>query len=535
MKAPLFVNSHVGRDLLQTSQVFKTERTVIWEYVANSLQYHEEAIPPEVFVRIDTKGRTISIRDNGRGMDREGLAHFFTMHGENQERKDGRIGRGQFGTGKSAAFGIADRLVVSSVRGGLKNSVSLTREAIQSVDDGSGIPLDELESDVPTNDPNGTEITISEVHLKRMDRESVIQYIERKLPPYQHDIAVYIGTHKCEFHEPEINEKHELVMSSEELKVLGDGKATIKVAKSPLDPASRGIQIFSHGNWLASTEAGLEGREMADYIFGEAEIPSLEEYEGPIKPIDNTRSGELNGESEIVQALYRFLSPKLDEIRRELVDRKRKAAQSERNKQLAEEAREIAELLSSDFADFRLNLLQMHSGLTKQALPSDTVEGQGTWVEGGMSLADFIESYVPGINNHDQSGENGPDLPKPVRPKEDGNTTGKQEPNPKRKQVGGVDVEYQTLGLVEHRARFLPEHGMIVINLDHPQLAKSLEESDGGLDGTSFKKLSREVAFTEYAIALARMREEVGHYVDAQEPLFDIRETIDRLNRPLTS
>jgi len=535
MKAPLFVNSHVGRDLLQTSQVFKNERTVIWEYVANSLQYHEEGIPPEVFVSIDTKGRTIIVRDNGRGMDREGLAHFFTMHGENQERKDGRIGRGQFGTGKSAAFGIADSLVVTSVRGGLRNSVSLTREAIQSVDDGAGIPLDEQEADAPTSEPNGTEIVISQVHLKRMDRESVIQYIERKLPPHQRDIGVYIGTHRCEFHEPEISEKHERIVSSDERKVLGDGRVTIKVAKSPLDPASRGIQIFSHGNWLASTEAGLEGREMAEYLFGEAEIPSLEEYDGPIKPIDNTRSGNLNAESEIVQSLYRFLSPKLDELRRELVDRKKKAAQSERNKQLAEEAKEIADLLSSDFADFRLNLLQMHSGLTKQTLPSDAVEGQETWVEGGLSLADFIEIYTPGINNHDQSGENGPNLPNPVRPKEDGNTTGQQERDAKRKHGGGVDVEYQSLGLAEHRARFLPEHGMIVINLDHPQLAKSLVESDVGLDGASFKKLSREVAFTEYAIALARMREEVGHYVDAQEPLFDIRETIDRLNRPLIS
>src|SRR5262245_26927996 len=107
MKASLVVRSHVGRDLLQSAAVFRNERAVIWEYVSNGLQYVEPGTPPEVRVRIDDRKKRISIADNGRGMMWSDLENFFIMHGENLDRKAGRMGRGMFGTGKSAAFGIA--------------------------------------------------------------------------------------------------------------------------------------------------------------------------------------------------------------------------------------------------------------------------------------------------------------------------------------------------------------------------------------------------------------------------------------------
>src|SRR5918995_1352844 len=124
----LVLQSDVGRDLLQSADHFKTDRAVVWEYVVNSLQYTNPGIPPEVMVTINEKKKTITIADNGRGMDKADLQHFFTMHGENRERAAGRIGRGMFGTGKSAAFGIASTLTVSSVKDGKKTTVRLTRE-----------------------------------------------------------------------------------------------------------------------------------------------------------------------------------------------------------------------------------------------------------------------------------------------------------------------------------------------------------------------------------------------------------------------
>ena len=110
----IFVRSHVARDLLQNAALFKTDKLVIREYVSNGLQYTDPGTNPVVRVFLDSKRKCIRISDNGRGMDWASLQNFFVMHGENIDRKQGRPGRGRFGTGKSAAFGIADKLQITT-------------------------------------------------------------------------------------------------------------------------------------------------------------------------------------------------------------------------------------------------------------------------------------------------------------------------------------------------------------------------------------------------------------------------------------
>lgn len=112
----IVVKSHVARDLLQNAGLFKTDKLVVWEYVSNGLQYVDPGTNPEVRVKLKANPLRIVISDNGRGMDKDGLRNFFVMHGENVDRKEGKPGRGRFGTGKSAAFGIADTLRVSTIR-----------------------------------------------------------------------------------------------------------------------------------------------------------------------------------------------------------------------------------------------------------------------------------------------------------------------------------------------------------------------------------------------------------------------------------
>jgi hypothetical protein len=88
----LKVRSHVGRDLLQSAQLFRHEHAVIWEYVSNGLQYKDPATRPTVIVEIDPKAKKIQITDNGRGMRMQDLHRYFQMHGENLDRKqDGLV------------------------------------------------------------------------------------------------------------------------------------------------------------------------------------------------------------------------------------------------------------------------------------------------------------------------------------------------------------------------------------------------------------------------------------------------------------
>src|SRR2546423_450424 len=150
----IVVKSHVARDLLQSAGLFKTDKLVVWEYVSNGLQYIEPGIAPIVRVTLDSKGRRITVSDNGRGMDWEGLQNFFIMHGENIDRKTGRPGRGRFGTGKSAAFGIADVIRIRTVSRGMRSIVELSRIGIESMSGGDEIPVKVMEREVNVVEAN---------------------------------------------------------------------------------------------------------------------------------------------------------------------------------------------------------------------------------------------------------------------------------------------------------------------------------------------------------------------------------------------
>jgi hypothetical protein len=70
---------------------------------------------------------------------------------------------------------------------------------------------------------------------------------------------------------------------------------------------------------------------------------------------------------------------------------------------------------------------------------------------------------------------------------------------------------------------------VIIINLDHPEIAEAL--TGGGVEEVAFRRLSYEVAFTEYALALSQEMAQAGHFMDVFEPLTEARYTLNRITR----
>ncbi len=65
--------------------------------------------------------------------------------------------------------------------------------------------------------------------------------------------------------------------------------------------------------------------------------------------------------------------------------------------------------------------------------------------------------------------------------------------------------------------------------MDHPQI--SAAKGDGPTTDLVFRRLAYEVAFSEYAIALAYELAENDEFLDMTEPVSEIRETINRMGR----
>jgi hypothetical protein len=536
----LKVTSHVGRDLLASAASFKSEATVVWEYVVNSLQYVDPGVSPRVQVTIAPGRKGIAISDNGRGMSSKDLAHFFRMHGENLERLAGRTGRGKFGTGKSATFGIANLLRVDTVRNGKRNVVSLTRQMIEK-SGGEEIPVQWEVKDEDVDEPSGTTISILDINLERVKRASIIEYVERHLQAFRAIApAVAIDDHVCSYREPETAEtlKFEPTAAAQR-ELLGDVRLVVKIACAPLPQGEQGITVTSGlGNLVAIERAGIEAKEFGNYLFGEIDVPALEKHSSPIEPYDPTRSLQLNPQHAVVAVLLGFIGSKLEEVRASLVRRSKEARKTEQARRLAMEADKIAQILNDDFRKISDRLHEIRAASSRKGAAQaqfgaqTTGEGADDWVR-GTKTPGFILKPNP---------EKNPMPPKPPKPEPPqvqsggwpdslgdnavdpvGGSNGKR-----RRPQGGFRVEYKHLGKAEERSLYDPPTLTILINLDHALVSAAL--GDGNVEDTTFRRLSYEIAFSEYAMGLGYEISQQDPNIPADDLLYEVRSTLNRIS-----
>jgi len=528
---------------LQSAGVFKTLPVVAWEYISNSLQYVDQNATPKVVVQINVTKRSATISDNGAGMDLDGLQNFFTMHGHNQERLAGKAGRGMFGTGKSAAFGIANGLVVRTVRNGVRNTVKLGRLDIEreaAKGNVTSVPLNTVELDVKTNEPNGTTITIDDISAK-CDVRATIAFVQRHIGRSHKSAEVIINDHEVEYEEPAFVEERLFQTEGVVRANLGDASLRVRVSPVPLEDGQRGIDITSQGVLFETTLGSVEGKEMSQYLFGDLEVADLiNQGTGPTPAFNMTRDMRLNIENELVQAVHAFISSKLDDVRRDLVEQDKQRKRTEEAKRLQSQADGIAKLLNDDFVEYSDKISRVRatvSGLSRDASPNNKLDSgsdHDSLLFGGDESVEVVaETGGAGGAPSDGHGSGG-DAERAQNPQvvgaDDGdplgrNVKGSESKKPAR---GGFKVEYRSLGADEYRATYDRESRTIIINLDFPQMATA---STQGVDSVTFQHLSNEVAITEYAIAISRELVYSSQYSDPSDYIFEIRQTINRINR----
>jgi hypothetical protein len=488
-------------------------------------------------VTLDSKKKKIVITDNGRGMNWAGLRNFFVMHGENIDRKEGKPGRGRFGTGKSAAFGIAATLRIISVRNGERSIVELSRAHIETMTSEDPIPVRKVEKEVATSQPNGTIIEIEGVHLRSLDQAGIIHYIERHLAKWPKNATVFVNNHECEFEEPPVKEEKRFRTEGTVKDMLGDVELVIKVSKAPLEQDLRGISIFTNGVWHETTLAGSENKEMVQYIFGEIEVSKLDDDKSPITPFDVSRSMRMNPENELVRTLYAFIGQRVEEVRHALAEEDKKRRSEEEMKRLAQQAAEIARVINEDFDAFRQQVAKVRAK-TSGGVDAYRLGGNGGGEDNDILFGNELPAEVvaPPVPGPGPSPEPGPGPRPPVVAPADPNAEklGRPAGGPGgRKPQGGFRVQFKNMGGEFARAIYERDDRTIYVNLDHPQLLAAM--GLGSIEDPVFRRLAYEVAFSEYAIALAYELDGRGHYNDPSDPIFDIRQTLNRVARKAAS
>jgi hypothetical protein len=94
-------------------------------------------------------------------------------------------------------------------------------------------------------------------------------------------------------------------------------------------------------------------------------------------------------------------------------------------------------------------------------------------------------------------------------------------------------VDYKKLGEGENRSVFDPAALTILINLDHPVVKNALQTC--GVEDPNFRRLSYEIAFGEYAMALGYQIAQEDPDIPADDLLFEIRTTLNRVSTSAAS
>jgi hypothetical protein len=250
---------------------------------------------------------------------------------------------------------------------------------------------------------------------------------------------------------------------------------------------------------------------------------------------------KLNPNNPLVQQVYAFIGEKIETVRRELVKNDRERRATEELKRLQAEADIIADVLNEDFEELRARFRRVSARSTGG---SDDVNRSG-----GTNI---VELLTPGGETLGLDTTEVPDHPPPIGPrppvddplphdsikpdeevlaKDDsgaplGSSTGRTQGR-RQRQFGGFQVRFDNLGSEEHRAKYADDERTIYINLDHPQLkaAKSVRDDQD----IGFRRLAYEVAFAEYAVAVAILKAGRDEFIDLTDPIVEIRDALNRL------
>ncbi len=515
-KPRLKVTSHVARDLLQNAAYFNALPKAVAEYVTNAIDSAEPGTP--VICDVTIAENEVTIADNGSGMTYAELSNFFQMHGENVQRKRGRTVRGKFGTGKSAAFGVANTLQIETVKDGKRNVVELHRLDVESARDGRPIPVREAAVNQPALDsPPGTTIRIRDLLVEDPDEQAVRLYLEKLLGQHLRTHKVRVNGHACRYRMPKADLSFDFKPPEAVSATIGRARCKLFVSPDELERDDNAIAVLCHGYLHAVTLAGRSREPLAEYLFGEVEVPSLDDDPGPVPAFDNTRSLGLNPQNPKVQALEAWLGECIDEVLGKLAEREKRRRLAREQRLLRRVAGRIKTFLDEDFLSIQESLPWASLPAARKrelAQQADGSEGEPAAGRKAGKRPSTVKRGVTWLRR--LLGLEKRPVPAAPRPPRGGPVE--------------FEIRYARLGSKTVRAQYDAGEGVITLNRDHPQLRTA--EREAGIESNTYKMLSFDIAFTEYALAVAdHLARQAAAYRKELDTNALVQSILDRLGR----
>lgn len=259
------------------------------ELVANAWDADAHKVEISIPQDIKTEGAEIIVRDYGKGMSYQELNNYYLHIGyerrnRGNQTEGGRLVMGRKGIGKLAGFGIAEDIIVTSIKENRLVEIGLNYTELRSLDTATGHTLKPLR-DEETNEPAGVKITFMGLKISRninienfrlsMARRFAIGSEEMEVTVNGTPIAKEILT--FEYRYPEKGWEKEAIDDFGEIQYwFGFLSSTIK------DAELRGISIFARDRiaqftpFFFNLSGGINGQVALEYLTGQIKADVLD-------------------------------------------------------------------------------------------------------------------------------------------------------------------------------------------------------------------------------------------------------------------
>lgn len=346
---PLNVGVNIGRAVLQRAIDFKSRPDALFEGVANGYEAYDFGQTAKVDINIiQGKSGFVTITDFARGMDRDDLARFFSLHAHTQRRVGGRNLRGYNGTGKVAPLVVGRSMRVDTVRNGFRNVVVLTLDAVEkAAATNTPIVLKELVRNEQTTDANGTTLTISKLMqpFKAEDIREVREKISLEMMMWMKGAEITVNG--------EAVEAQKIVFDEERIVTSECGNFTAKMMYREIGhPEELAFTFVSCGPiFVARENFGKEGHKYSSKVS--VAISTTEDWANEHfntrreRFVSESRDLKMKTTDAKARELRDFAIKAVSEYMKELVDQEEQRKKDEDNKLLREWEQDLSRAFSS--------------------------------------------------------------------------------------------------------------------------------------------------------------------------------------------
>jgi Histidine kinase-, DNA gyrase B-, and HSP90-like ATPase len=331
-------------------QMYSTLPPVIAELVSNA--YDADADTVNIYLQ-DEKEKKIIVEDTGHGMDFNEINEKFLLIGRNRREKEHseksesgkRYVIGKKGIGKLAFFGIAEHVIIETVRNYKKTVFELDWDLIKRINqsDASYSPR-VLEKEVPTIVKQGTKMILTRIKRKSVYSPEHLAISLAKSFHVFNEMDFKVNIYHNKVKEP-VNVVNELRYDGIEVSFFWDFPKDLSLkkveyqfsdvitgklisAKETVPADMRGVALFSRGK-LVNNYDFLDVKATShgySYITGWLDIDFIEEFD---KDVISTNRQSLNWELEETSELKLYLETIYRLFFNEQKDNKRKQKEDE--------------------------------------------------------------------------------------------------------------------------------------------------------------------------------------------------------------